>query len=240
MNEKLKPNFTQIPNWILDDVMHDLEPCELKVLMYIMRRTYGFQKNSDRIAISQIMNGIKSGDNVLDRGTGLGKMSVVKAIKQLQGRGLIKTIKTAGKTTSIKMCTSIDTELVQKVDYTSTKSGLELVQKVDTQKKEKESIQKKDSNEALQIPVIINFFKEINPAYKNWFGNKTQRRACKDLLEITTMENLEKLITKIIPISNGRKYAPTITTPHQLLEKYTQLQSYWEKEKHNTKQRNII
>jgi len=29
-----------------------------------------------------------------------------------------------------------------------------------------------------EIPILIDLFKTINPSYKKWFGNKTQRASC--------------------------------------------------------------
>lgn len=40
----LKPNYTQVPDVILDELMANLTGAELKVLLYIVRRTSGFQK----------------------------------------------------------------------------------------------------------------------------------------------------------------------------------------------------
>jgi hypothetical protein len=40
----LKPNYTQVPDVILDELMANLTGAELKVLLYIVRRTFGFQK----------------------------------------------------------------------------------------------------------------------------------------------------------------------------------------------------
>jgi Bacteriophage replication protein O len=57
--------------------MSHLSGGELKVLLYICRRTFGFRKDSDSISLNQIAKGIttKAG-NVLDQGTGLSKRQV--------------------------------------------------------------------------------------------------------------------------------------------------------------------
>ena len=81
-NNLFNPNFTQVPNFILDFMMADTSCSEFKVLMYVCRRTYGFHKKSDKIAISQIIDGITDRDGkVLDKGTGLGRRTVINAIK---------------------------------------------------------------------------------------------------------------------------------------------------------------
>ena len=84
------PNTTQIPNDVFDSLMPSLSGGELKVLLYICRRTFGFQKDSDRISLSQIAHGIttKTG-RVLDHGTGLCKRHVINALKTLEKKNII-------------------------------------------------------------------------------------------------------------------------------------------------------
>lgn len=50
-----QPNYTQIPNLFLDDVMKTMKETELKVCMAVMRQTFGWHKAGDRISISQLM-----------------------------------------------------------------------------------------------------------------------------------------------------------------------------------------
>jgi phage replication O-like protein O len=84
------PNTTQIPNDVFDSLMPSLSGGELKVLLYICRRTFGFQKEHDRISLSQIAHGIttKTG-KVLDHGTGLCKRQVINALKTLEKKNII-------------------------------------------------------------------------------------------------------------------------------------------------------
>ena len=84
MNE-LKPNFTQIPNVILDKLMSNLTDAELRVLMYICRRTYGFHRKADKISYSQFEKGIEG----LDTGCGLRLEAISKGLTGLEERGLI-------------------------------------------------------------------------------------------------------------------------------------------------------
>ena len=85
-----KPTYTQVPDELIDELLPDLSGAELKVLLYIIRRTFGFKKDSDNISLSQICNGITTHDGrVLDRGTGLNKDTVTRAIKRLEDDGYI-------------------------------------------------------------------------------------------------------------------------------------------------------
>src|SRR3954447_23074034 len=84
------PNTTPTPDDLFDRFLPELSGGELKVLLYIIRRTYGFKKDSDAISMTQICEGIKTntGKN-LDYGTGLSKAAVKTAVRSLEQRGLI-------------------------------------------------------------------------------------------------------------------------------------------------------
>jgi len=92
------PNSTQVPDQLFDRVLAHLNGGELKVLLYIIRRTFGFKKNNDNISIAQISRGIttKKG-KVLDNGTGLSKSSVVRAVKGLLEKKVIIAQKRSNK-----------------------------------------------------------------------------------------------------------------------------------------------
>ncbi len=84
------PRYTQVPDQLFDELLPDLSGAELKVLLYIIRRTFGFKKDHDRIALSQLVGGIRTRDGrVLDRGTGLHKATVITALKGLRAKGII-------------------------------------------------------------------------------------------------------------------------------------------------------
>lgn len=72
MSEKLKPNFTQVPNVIFDSLMRQIASGPLRVLLAICRYTYGWGKQSDRISLGQ-----------LAEMTNLDRSNVHRAVKQL-------------------------------------------------------------------------------------------------------------------------------------------------------------
>jgi len=74
----LIPNSFQTPNLIVDDLLPYLKGTELKVLLFLMRKTFGWQKKSDRISLSQF-----------EKGTGVGRANIVEALKQLRNCNLI-------------------------------------------------------------------------------------------------------------------------------------------------------
>ena len=88
-----EPNYTMVPDQVFDVLLPELTHPELKVLLYITRRTFGFKKRSDSISLSQLINGIVTRDGrVLDRGTGLSRSSVRRGINGLLEKGAIVAI----------------------------------------------------------------------------------------------------------------------------------------------------
>jgi phage replication O-like protein O len=68
-----KPNYTQIPNDILDEWMNQLSGAEFKILMAIARKTFGWQKKKDKISINQLIEL-----------TGLSKRNIIDSLRKLQ------------------------------------------------------------------------------------------------------------------------------------------------------------
>jgi hypothetical protein len=58
--------------------------------LYIIRRTFGFKKESDNISLNQLLHGITTKEDVvLDRGTGLSKKTLLETIKSLSEKNLL-------------------------------------------------------------------------------------------------------------------------------------------------------
>ena len=95
--KKIFEGFEQEPStWdfpmVINGWAHKLSGAAFKVLWYILRHTYGWQKDSDTISYIQFQYGIKRKDGTwLDRGTGLrSKTSISKALLELLGYGFIE------------------------------------------------------------------------------------------------------------------------------------------------------
>jgi hypothetical protein len=93
------PTTTPVPDEVFDVLMPQLSGAELKVLLYICRRTFGFKKDSDTISLHQIATGIRTRDGrVLDGGTGLCKRHVQRALKVLEKKNIIKVTRKVDET----------------------------------------------------------------------------------------------------------------------------------------------
>src|SRR3954467_12959511 len=86
------PNYTQVPDELFDELLSVLSGAELKVLLYIIRRTFGFKRDADAISLSQMMSGIVTHDgDRLDRGVGLSKPTLLQALRSLEANNIIET-----------------------------------------------------------------------------------------------------------------------------------------------------
>lgn len=115
------PNFTPIPDSFFDLLLTLLTDVEVRVLLYIMRRTYGFKKAADSISLSQIVNGITKRDGTrLDRGAGVKKSGACVAVQRLEARGILLVQRNTSPTRGYEATT-----------YRVRKAGIPLVQQTD-------------------------------------------------------------------------------------------------------------
>ncbi|HVA93169.1 MAG TPA: hypothetical protein VNL71_25395 [Chloroflexota bacterium] len=91
------PTTTPIPDEILDEWLTELGETELKVLLYIVRRTLGFRKLADAISYKQFLCGIVTSDGrVIDKGCTRNRTGLARALQSLEAKQLIRSRK--GKT----------------------------------------------------------------------------------------------------------------------------------------------
>ena len=122
---KFIPNFLQVPNAVIDELLPDLTGAELKCYLVVIRKTKGWNKESDNISISQFM-----------KATGLSNSAVIKACESLVKYGLlvkengsrntgIYTVNSYSKTTYEKssQVTCEESSPVKKVHSTYEKSS---------------------------------------------------------------------------------------------------------------------
>jgi len=83
-NPQLENGYTKLANELLDQVcLYPLSGRELRVALFVIRKTYGFNKKHDKISLSQFQ-----------KGTGLDRTSVCRILKKLVAcKPLVKTEK---------------------------------------------------------------------------------------------------------------------------------------------------
>ena len=144
-----------------------------------------------------------------------------------------------------------DTDLVDQVAVSYTPSGCEPLDQVavsHTKETHKQGNTYKETHilaeqapQNKEIPLLIDLFKEINPSYGKFFNNTTQRAAVQRLLDQHGFEAVAKILA-ILPQTNSMQYAPVITTPLALEDKFAGLAAFIARKKIeiNNNKNNII
>src|SRR3712207_425032 len=89
------PTYTQVPDELFDELLPHLKEGELKALLYIIRRTFGFKREADSISFNQFLRGIVTRKGrQLDTGSGLkSRTHLSTALKNLEHKGIIVAAK---------------------------------------------------------------------------------------------------------------------------------------------------
>lgn len=227
-------NFTRIINPLIENLIKiPFKGCELAVAIYIIRKTYGFNKLEDEISLTQFQKDLSRS-----------RQTIVTALKNLQ---LIKVARLVKQGTSKKHSNlwKINkyyntwelvnmARLVQRKRGTSLTKAPQLVKTArHTKDNTKDNITKySNSAELNSINQIIDiFYKTINPNIN--YANKSNRDSTNWLIG---KYGLEKIIAaaKYAVSVQGQQYAPTITTPTQLKNKMAELSIFKKKSNNST------
>ena len=136
---KFIPNAFQIPNSVIDELLAKLTCAELKCYLFVVRKTKGWNKESDSISVSQFMEV-----------TGLSNRSIITACESLVEMGLLERSGGERKlnTYSVKAFEISQTgeksssdKTGENFSQTGEKSSSDLVKKVHTQNNNKNTIQ---------------------------------------------------------------------------------------------------
>jgi hypothetical protein len=86
-----RPSYTMVPDELFDELLPELSGAELKVLLFVVRRTFGFKRDADAISLAQMLHGITTREGrVLHRGVGLSKPTLLGALRSLQEKGVLR------------------------------------------------------------------------------------------------------------------------------------------------------
>lgn len=214
---------------IINGWVHRLTGTEFKVLWYILRHTYGWQKTSDTISYKQFRFGIRKKDGTwLDRGTGSGVSSLKRAIKGLVEKGFIEVIqekddKGRWKPAKYKLKYRVSVQK-QPTDERPTDNGqtIQSLTNIQSLNNKQQYAEQSSAGSGKEINELIEKFKPINPSYERLFSNKTQRAALERMLKKLGRQKLEQVLD-ILPAIFGKAYAPRITTPYALEQKLADL-----------------
>ena len=125
--------YTCVPNDFFDLIAPTLKEAELRLMLYLYRRTYGFHKLTDRISYDQFQHGIVCRDGRrLDQGAGIGRRALVTALASLVEKGLITRDHTPGQHTpatyGIVTTTTTNTTVIHRAYPPAVDNGVTQVQ----------------------------------------------------------------------------------------------------------------
>lgn len=243
MNEDLQVeagNYTRIVNKVIEELVKTpLLGAELAICLFIIRKTYGFNKKEDEISLTQF-----------EKATNRSRPTIVKALKNLQLVNVVKLVKTGDSRKQSNLWAFNKyyeswklvkrTKLVKKKTSTSKEIKEKLVK---GGKHTKDILQKttKDIAASAALPVneFITLFREVNPSYESLFSNRTQRSASERILKTHGIDAMRKTLS-IIEKTNEMQYAPVITTPLELEKLGGKLKAFIAKEKSLKVKNNIV
>lgn len=201
---KFIPNAFQIPNSVIDELLAKLTCAELKCYLFVVRKTKGWNKESDSISVSQFMEV-----------TGLSNRSVITACESLVEMGLLERSGGERKlnTYSVKAF---------EISQTGEKSSSDLVKKVHTQNNNKNTIQNNNTSSSGKISQpraknkknvfsdddlkaaewIFHLIRKLNPSFKepkieSWANDirlmrERDNRTHKDICELFQWANQDR------------------------------------------------
>lgn len=175
------PQYTQTPNEFFDVLAPKLTEAELRVLIYIIRRTFGFHRDADAISVSQMVSGITSVDGeILDSGTGMSKSAVWRGTKGLVEKGVLQVARLQNpdgeyetNVYSLRFAEEAGVSLQESNPISLGEQGVSLLesrQKKDGKKDEKDTsnlrkihtIEKYDDDRLALLPYAQDLAREMN------------------------------------------------------------------------------
>jgi hypothetical protein len=225
------PNFTQFPNAILDHPeIKGWSKTKILCLALIVRKTYGWHRQSDQISISQFVE--YAG----------GERHVLRVLGELVDEGLIRKITGGGKTAS-RYCLNLQNTSTPKGGSPSTpkggspstpKGGSPSTPKGGTQKKEKDNLQKKEKETAQPDgwPAWQDSIKYFHDLYTTEAGappawTAKEFKALKELQKIGTLDQvIAKNKTRIKLAKKSEWWAQAKPMPSMFLLRWNDLAEF--------------
>jgi phage replication O-like protein O len=172
------PTYTQTPNDLFDHWLPLLKESELKVILVIMRKTFGWHKKKDKISISQLMEK-----------TGLSRETVIIAAKSLENKGLVIR-KVSGKlgqqTTEYELIVNEDSNNSYQSEIPTRPVGISdppLVGNSDPQKKHIKEKEEEEKNSASSADFKIEEAEKTSQYLQETYGLKISPFAIKNCVK---------------------------------------------------------
>lgn len=243
---KFIPNAFQIPNSVIDELLAKLTCAELKCYLFVVRKTKGWNKESDSISVSQFMEV-----------TGLSNRSVITACESLVEMGLLERsggerklntysvkafeISQTGEKSSSDKIGENFSQTGENFSQTGEKSSPDLVKKFHTQNNNKNTIQNNNTSSSGKISQprakakknvfsdddlmaaewILGLIRKLNPSFKEPIIESWAN----DIRLMRERDNrTHKDICELFKWANQDKFwSVNILSPSKLRDKWDQL-----------------
>lgn len=210
--------------------------------------------NQPKATIHYVMKGLKWGEQkVRNRKQQLVKLGLIKDVRKINNENkylgwYIKinyiwganTILNRVKTTLLENnrveTTLPKTTLLEKNTVVSKPTNAlsdNNINALSNNKKEEKALPKNEIN------LLMEKFQEINPSYRKFFFRISERAAVQRLVNQHGFEAISQILA-ILPQTNSMQYAPVITTPSELEDKFAKLGLFIQREKVAGNNRKLI
>lgn len=230
-NPQLENGYTQIANEVLEKLCEaPLSGGELKVLLCIIRKTWGFHKKTDKISISQLVTKTKLCRKQVCE---IANKLVTKKLLLKDGKSLINEYQ-FNKNHDEWLVTKRLLGSYGKVTRVVTKTTLELVTKTKHTKDSKNIITKNTTTNVVEgkpsseLQELIDYAKTLNFPLQGTI--KLNRYNASNFLKKHGLEKSKKSVEYAVAI-RGKPYAPQINDFMQLYRKIGDLINYYERSK---------
>jgi len=158
----------------------------------------------------------------MSQDTGIPQSTIEDILKVFENDGQIRQ----QKTTKFRLITILNWSSYQQSDNKATTEQ----QQSDTNKNNNNNKKILGGEDTKEFNRILSLFNGVNPMFENLFGNTTERKALKDLIDKFGKDKIEKTIMQLPEIIN-KPYAPKITKPTELLRDLGKLVAFTNQEK---------
>lgn len=208
--------YTPIANEILDHLIQTkINSDAWKLVLFIIRKTYGFNKKQDKIALSQFVLATQLKKSVVCRG--LNRLNSMNIIIRIANDDC--TIYRFNKDFDTWKPLSKLLTLAKQQTTVSQTANESLAKQGHTKDNIQKTILQKTSEPKVSQDIVsfIDLWKDINPAYRDFFKNKTERSAAESLIKISPLKDWAVLIP-LVQKMNAEQYAKGKSTkPTELL-----------------------
>jgi len=253
-------NYTRIVNKILEELVKvPLLGAEMSICLFVIRKTWGFNKKTDKISITQF-----------EKGVCRSRPTIVKALKNLKLFNILQLVKVGSHYNEssewkfnkhynswvlIKVDNLVKTPLPVKIENLvktpklvktpnlvkgRAKPSKENIKNLVKTPKHTKDNTKDNTKEREKVPKellegyqwndLIDPFSKVNPMFAKFYSNKTQRVSLQEVVNVIGFVKTKWLVDNLKELTRDI-FAPRITTPTQLSNKLGDLLDYWKKKK---------